>query len=192
MNQERAFTARNNGLANQLVSFVGVSLPHGPQDGADLPIISKFKGIWDTGATTSVITKKVAQGLGLKPIGKTLVQGVTGRGTRNRFLVNFYLPNKVIISYVSVTECDALAGDFDILIGMDIISLGDFAVTNYRGKTTFSFRTPSMEEIDFVKAIQVGQRKKITDGKHFYGEKIGRNDSCPCGSGKKYKRCCGK
>ena len=24
------------------------------------------------------------------------------------------------------------------------------------------------------------------------GEKPGRNDSCPCGSGKKYKLCCGK
>ncbi|HNW16714.1 MAG TPA: SEC-C metal-binding domain-containing protein, partial [bacterium] len=22
-------------------------------------------------------------------------------------------------------------------------------------------------------------------------EKVGRNDSCPCGSGKKYKKCCG-
>jgi len=24
------------------------------------------------------------------------------------------------------------------------------------------------------------------------GDKIGRNDPCPCGSGKKYKKCCGK
>ena len=24
------------------------------------------------------------------------------------------------------------------------------------------------------------------------GEKVGRNDDCPCGSGKKYKKCCGK
>jgi len=24
------------------------------------------------------------------------------------------------------------------------------------------------------------------------GEKVGRNDLCPCGSGKKYKKCCGK
>jgi preprotein translocase subunit SecA len=24
------------------------------------------------------------------------------------------------------------------------------------------------------------------------GSKVGRNDPCPCGSGKKYKRCCGK
>ncbi|MBU4269806.1 SEC-C domain-containing protein, partial [Candidatus Dependentiae bacterium] len=23
-------------------------------------------------------------------------------------------------------------------------------------------------------------------------EKIGRNDPCPCGSGKKYKKCCGQ
>jgi len=24
------------------------------------------------------------------------------------------------------------------------------------------------------------------------GDKVGRNAACPCGSGKKYKRCCGK
>ena len=24
------------------------------------------------------------------------------------------------------------------------------------------------------------------------GPKVGRNDSCPCGSGKKYKKCCGR
>ncbi|HNJ77368.1 MAG TPA: SEC-C metal-binding domain-containing protein [Azospira sp.] len=24
------------------------------------------------------------------------------------------------------------------------------------------------------------------------GGKVGRNDPCPCGSGKKYKQCCGK
>jgi len=23
-------------------------------------------------------------------------------------------------------------------------------------------------------------------------EKVGRNDPCPCGSGKKYKKCCGR
>jgi preprotein translocase subunit SecA len=24
------------------------------------------------------------------------------------------------------------------------------------------------------------------------GDKVGRNDPCPCGSGQKYKKCCGK
>ena len=33
-----------------------------------------------------------------------------------------------------------------------------------------------------VKKVTVGAKK---------GEKVGRNDPCPCGSGKKYKKCCG-
>ena len=32
----------------------------------------------------------------------------------------------------------------------------------------------------------------ITETVKRDGEKIGRNDPCPCGSGKKYKKCCGK
>ena len=27
---------------------------------------------------------------------------------------------------------------------------------------------------------------------HYASSKIGRNDPCPCGSGKKLKKCCGK
>jgi len=29
------------------------------------------------------------------------------------------------------------------------------------------------------------------DPKKGNGKKVGRNDPCPCGSGKKYKKCCG-
>ncbi|MCD6292690.1 MAG: SEC-C domain-containing protein, partial [Deltaproteobacteria bacterium] len=32
-----------------------------------------------------------------------------------------------------------------------------------------------------------GKQKPVVSGK-----KVGRNDPCPCGSGKKYKKCCGK
>ena len=32
-------------------------------------------------------------------------------------------------------------------------------------------------------------RQKIKDDS---GKKVGRNDPCPCGSGKKFKKCCGK
>ena len=41
-------------------------------------------------------------------------------------------------------------------------------------------------------------KKMITnDGKDTVkttkkSDKVGRNDPCPCGSGKKYKQCCGK
>jgi hypothetical protein len=33
---------------------------------------------------------------------------------------------------------------------MDLISQGDFAVTNFQGLTKFSFRVPSLRHIDFV------------------------------------------
>ena len=41
----------------------------------------------------------------------------------------------------------------DVLIGMDIITLGDFAVTNRDGITVMSFRTPAQGRIDYVKHI---------------------------------------
>ena len=39
------------------------------------------------------------------------------------------------------------------------------------------------------KELYLEQKKSGTIVK---GPKIGRNDPCPCGSGKKYKKCCGK
>lgn len=39
------------------------------------------------------------------------------------------------------------------------------------------------------KELYLEQKKSGTIVK---GEKIGRNDPCPCGSGKKYKKCCGR
>ncbi len=41
-------------------------------------------------------------------------------------------------------------------------------------------------------AVQVPERNKKPETYHREHAKIGRNDSCPCGSGKKYKNCCGK
>lgn len=38
------------------------------------------------------------------------------------------------------------------------------------------------------KEIYIQQKKSGTVVKH---KKVGRNDLCPCGSGKKYKKCCG-
>ena len=35
-------------------------------------------------------------------------------------------------------------------------------------------------------------KKQKASGTIVKGQKIGRNDTCPCGSGKKYKNCCGK
>jgi preprotein translocase subunit SecA len=36
------------------------------------------------------------------------------------------------------------------------------------------------------------QAEAINDQSHYDGQKVGRNDPCPCGSGKKFKQCHGK
>ena len=46
------------------------------------------------------------------------------------------------------------------------------------------------EEVKNVHASHGKEETKRTPKKA--SEKIGRNDPCPCGSGKKYKQCCGK
>ena len=47
------------------------------------------------------------------------------------------------------------------------------------------------------KILNEGRRKELykeqkKSGTVVKGRKIGRNETCPCGSGKKYKHCCGK
>lgn len=44
---------------------------------------------------------------------------------------------------------------------MDIITRGDFAVTNLGEKTTFSFRIPSLADIDFVKDDNAANQKAL-------------------------------
>lgn len=56
----------------------------------------------------------------------------------------------------------------------------------------YLYTLPQWETVlseDKIKEIVKAFKKSKTVVK---GEKIGRNDPCPCGSGKKYKKCCGK
>ncbi len=110
-----------------------------------------FDAIWDTGATNSVITQKVIKDCGLVATGMAKVRGVHGAKKSETYLVNIALPHKVVVAGVRVTKGNIPGAD--ILVGMDIINRGDFAVTNHNGITKFSFRTPSQEHIDFVPEI---------------------------------------
>ncbi len=80
----------------------------------------------------------------------------------------------------------------DFLIGMDIITLGDFSVTNLNEKTTFSFRYPSCETINYVKQAKELQRKDLQKQLKQLEEKIKKGGKCPCGSGRQYRYCHGK
>lgn len=181
-----AFTSYNTkGIAREIKSKVIVSSAFDPQQTTKHPTTKEFVAIWDTGATGSVISDKVVDECGLEPIGIANVHTTEGTGRSNVYLVNFILPNRVGIPRYKVTEGKLLGAD--VLIGMDIISQGDFAVTKKEGKTTFSFRIPSQECIDFVE-----QKPEPPSPIIRTSRKVGRNDPCPCNSGKKYKKCCAK
>ena len=160
----RAFTTRAPQKSSVLRNEIEVSEAYDPHDTAiPFPPKKPFSCIWDTGATNSVITDRVITELGLKPSGRTTAHGVGSEEKETEhevdtYFVNFLLPNKVGIYGVPVTGMK-LPGT-DVLIGMDIIGLGAFAVTTQNNKTTWSFCYPSMEEIDFVKKVEDYQRKK--------------------------------
>lgn len=181
-----AFTLTYSKLSRVLISEVVITKEITPRMSGTLDVrdynSKKYRAIWDTGAAGSVITEKVVKELDLKPTGMVKVSTVNGERDANTYIVNIWLPNKVVVGNLKVTEGE-LPGEDEVLIGMDIISKGDLAITNYGGKTVFTYRFPSAKCIDFVKEIRQGRTIKV-------GEKIGRNDPCPCGSGKKYKNCC--
>jgi predicted aspartyl protease len=114
------------------------------------PPFEAFGGIWDTGASGTFITQRIITKCGLKPFTMVDVQGAYGGVTqRNVYLINLLLPSGVHIPNVAAIEGEM--GTTDMLIGMDVITLGDFAITNFGGNTVFSFRIPSHHTIDYVR-----------------------------------------
>jgi predicted aspartyl protease len=149
----QAFTVQYAGRVFQITIDVGVSEAFDPASGPPSPPAKTFKSIWDTGATNSVISRKVVSALGLKPTGVATANTANGQVTVSTFLVNIYLPNKAVFVAVRVTEA-SLVGPEDVLIGMDIISVGDFSITNTNNQTCVSFRLPSLKKIDYVEEVK--------------------------------------
>lgn len=147
----KSFTTYSPGLNSILNNEVLVSAAFPPTE-SNNPTehnAQTYRAIWDTGATNTAITQRVVDECGLKPIGVVEVHTASGKFRTNKYIVNIWLPNRVIIANVEVNLCELI--DTNVLIGMNIINRGDFAVTNKGGKTVFSFRIPSVECIDFVR-----------------------------------------
>jgi len=181
-----AFTTRYSQKTRILFSEIQIAHPFAPSSIPKSLLPKKYRGIWDTGATGSAITQKVIDDVGLKPTSMVKVNTASQKEVPTEvYLISVFLPNRVCIPQLKVTRANLVGTE--VLLGMDIISEGDFAVTNENGKTVLSFRLPSNTCLDFVK-----EQSSTASQVQKPSAKIGRNAPCPCGSGKKYKHCCGR
>lgn len=99
---------------------------------------------WDTGATNTIIAPEIVKVLGLKPSGKFAVSAYGGVMDANTYIVDLYFENGYKIENLQVMSNDDNANfDYDVLIGMDVITKGDFCVTTIKDETSFFFRMPA-------------------------------------------------
>ena len=141
-------TASNAGIMNRLTNQVIVKY-----DGKEITTLA----LWDTGATGTCISTDVVSRLMMTPTGKKNIQTPSGSSQVNTYLVDVMLPNNVNIPQIEV--CDSEIGNqgLGMLIGMDIITKGDFSVSNYNGRTVFSFRIPSRKTTNYVDEVRLEQ-----------------------------------
>lgn len=107
------------------------------------------KALWDTGATGTCISKELASKLNLPPTGMQQIQTPSGTAIVNQYKMHIVLNKEVMINNVTVIDSEIGNQNIDILIGMDIISLGDFGISNFENRTQFTFRVPSQEHVDY-------------------------------------------
>ncbi len=88
--------------------------------------------------------------------------------------LNSLIQKEVVYSIYKVGQID------------DVVSRGFTAPSLMDRATQFSAPAKTMSRADSPSEQIIKQKERNADG-----EKVGRNDPCPCGSGKKYKKCCG-
>lgn len=140
-----------------------LNLGHNPQDAVSDIYVSKpigagvlllpdsaikCRGKWDTGCNMTCITEDLATQLNLprcRPMEIKTPHGTTSYTTT--VVVALKLPNGQIRQSVEV--CVAKMVDADMLIGMDLITQGDFALSrNQYGEVIMSICMPPLMSID--------------------------------------------
>ena len=92
-------------------------------------------------------------------------------------------------SLVEPNPIETMEEDTKVSLAFDKVKLYKNMVD---AKADWLYELPMWDEIfdaETKKALYLEQKKS---GTVIVGRKTGRNEPCPCGSGKKYKKCCGK
>ena len=92
-------------------------------------------------------------------------------------------------SLVTPNPIDTMEEDTKVSLAFDKEKLYKNMVD---AKADWLYELPQWDEIfdaETKRKLYLEQKKS---GTVVVGKKVGRNDPCPCGSGKKYKNCCGR
>lgn len=143
MNDTFAFTEKFNNFNGRIITKEAIL--YNEEKEASLRVE------WDCGATYSSISEELAQELGLQPCGTERTISTTSSELSNVYTIILILHNEIGIPLKVNAASNIHNFGIDMLIGMDVIALGDFSISTYNGETYFSFRYPSQGLIDFTK-----------------------------------------
>ena len=92
-------------------------------------------------------------------------------------------------SLITPNPIDTMEEDTHVSLAFDKEKLYKNMVA---AKADWLYELPQWDNLlDEAKRKELYKKQKLS-GTVIKGKKIGRNEPCPCGSGKKYKNCCGK
>lgn len=160
--EHRGFNKSFSAIVDQLITpvkIVPVSVANDKTPGAPV----EFRALWDTGATVTCVSLKVRDKLTLlpaKPNTTSTLSGFIGGASADLTYVHIFPSDDMELELCSVYMADFDDEEFDIIIGMDIISTGDFAVCNADGKTSFSFAVPPFpDRIDLTDKAKTANKQ---------------------------------
>lgn len=160
-----------------------IFLPHSSNSGESMV------ALWDTGASCTCISQTVAKRMSLVKVNERKLTVADN----NSFMADVYCVKMqmgcFVIENLEVCGIPMDGKRENMIIGMDVISKGDLAITNYQGHTFLTFRVPSIELIDYV--ADIDQYNKCLKVHNIKAAK-GVPDKCDCGSGKLFSNCHGQ
>ena len=114
---------------------------------SEIPVKRFFtqNAAWNTGAEVTIISPHVVQMLDLQPFEKTRLMGIGGDEEVGVYRIHLGLPNGYLYKNLIVYCSDI--DDYDVLIGMNLISKSDFFLTSIDGKNRFSFDIPATGKV---------------------------------------------
>jgi hypothetical protein len=161
--EHRGFIKSYDGPVNKLAATTNI-LPIASSDKTLCNMPFEVNALWDTGATLTFIKPKIRDHLKLRMVREGLssvsIAGLGGLVKADFTIISILLTSNFIIEYCPAYVLD-FPVKFDMVIGMDIINMGDFAVCNTENKTSFSFVVPPLpERINFADKAEMFKRQK--------------------------------